>query len=67
MKKNVLAFTLIEMLIVIIMVGVLLTTLIYSFRNMQERTRDLDRAVDLNEIAGALELLLRDTGAITTS
>ena len=55
MKKfNKKAFTLIEMLVVIIIIWVLASALISKFTSVRDRTNDLSRRTDLNQIATAI-------------
>lgn len=49
-------FTLIELLIVVVIVGILASALISRLRNAQERTRDVIRKKDITTIGDALQL-----------
>lgn len=60
MKKN--AFTLVELLVVMAIIGVLVTLVAASFRSAQLRGRDAERKSDLRNIANSLELFLSDHG-----
>lgn len=59
MKK---AFTLVELLVVMSIIGVLAALAVGSFRNAQVRGRDATRKSDLKQIAHSLELFYADYG-----
>jgi prepilin-type N-terminal cleavage/methylation domain-containing protein len=59
MKK---AFTLVELLIVMAIIGVLAALAVGSFRTAQMRGRDAQRKSDLKQIANSLELFYGDYG-----
>ena len=50
------AFTLIEMLIVVTIIGILSAAIIPRMTGYMERTRDLKRKLDLQQIATAMQL-----------
>ena len=54
------AFTLIEMLIVIVIIGTLAALLVPNFMNARERARDAQRKSDLKQIQKALEMYHQD-------
>ena len=56
------AFTLIEMLIVVIIIGVLMSALIPRLKGAQERARDTARKANLAQISTALEMYFNDNG-----
>lgn len=56
------AFTLVELLVVISIIGVLASIGLVSFRTAQTRSRDAQRKSDLKEISSALELYYSDYG-----
>ena len=69
-RKNLIsekAFTLIELLIVISILGVLATIGLVAFRSAQFRGRDAQRKSDLKQISSALELYFSDYGRYPTS
>lgn len=54
MKKS--GFTLVEMLIVVVIIGILASALFPKITGYMERTRDLKRQTDLHTIAAAIEI-----------
>jgi len=56
------AFTLVELLVVMAILGVLVTLIAGGFRTAQMRGRDAKRKSDLKEIANSLELYFSDHG-----
>lgn len=61
-KQNPKAFTLVEMLIVIVIIGILAAALIPRVINAQARARDTARTVDLRNVASAMDLYYTDNG-----
>ena len=59
MKK---AFTLVEMLIVVIIIGILMAALLPRLKGAQERARDTARKANLSQISTALEMYFNDYG-----
>ena len=59
MKKT---FTLIEMLIVIVIIGILAAALIPRLQSVQWRARDTKRKADFNQIGNALSIYSLDNG-----
>ena len=55
-------FTLVELLIVMVILGILTTIVAASFRSSQEKARDTRRKSDLAAVADAVELYFNDTG-----
>lgn len=64
MKKS--GFTLVEMLIVIVIIGILWSALFSKVIGYLEKTRDLQRKIDLRNIAAAIEIQREKTGKFPT-
>jgi len=56
-------FTLIELMIVIVILGILMGTILPRLTGAQSRARDTARVADLNNIAQALEVYFNDRGS----
>lgn len=65
MKKR--AFTLIEIIVVVVIVGILAAALIPRLQNAWSRARDSQRKVDINTIANALLIYKEDNGQYLSS
>lgn len=63
MKKTTSAFTIVELLIVIVIIAILATLSIVAYTNIQARARDSQRQQDIKIIAKALELYYIDNSA----
>ena len=64
MKKNTIkAFTLVEMLIVIVIIGILIASLMPRMQTAQGRARDVARKNDLSQIQTAIITSQQDRGA----
>lgn len=55
-------FTIIELLIVIVVIGILAGLVLNTFRGIQARARDTERQTDINAIATQLEVFHTDNG-----
>ncbi len=55
-------FTIVELLIVIVVIGILASITIVSFNGVQSRARDTRRSADIHSVQGALELYKLDNG-----
>ncbi|MBI3069820.1 MAG: type II secretion system protein [Candidatus Levybacteria bacterium] len=62
-------FTLVELLVVMMIIGVLFAVLLVNFKGVKERSRDGQRKSDLRQIQSALELYRadQDRGAYPTA
>jgi prepilin-type N-terminal cleavage/methylation domain-containing protein len=61
-KKTSKGFTIVELLIVIVVIGILAALVLNSFRGVQERARDTKRRTDVNAQASQLEVYYTDNG-----
>lgn len=59
-------FTLIEMLIVIVIIGILAAALVPRLQSVQSRARDTERKADLNQILNGLHIYKLDNGSYPT-
>lgn len=66
MSRHQKAFTLIEMLIVIVIIGILAAALIPRLQSVQARSRDVRRKADLTLIANGLTLYKVDMNTYPT-
>jgi len=60
-------FTLIELMIVIVIIGILTTIGIFAFQSSQLKARDSRRKSDLEQVTRALEMYYNDNGAYPLS
>jgi len=65
-KNNQKAFTLIEILVVIAIIGILTSLLLANFAQVRSRARDNQRKSDLNQIKKAFQMYLDDNYAYPT-
>lgn len=63
MKKTKSGFTIVELLIVIVVIGILAAITIVAYNGIQGRGRDAKRLSDINAIAKAIELYKADNGS----
>lgn len=61
-KLSIKAFTLVELMVVMAIIGILATLIVGGFRSSQLRGRDAQRKSDLKQLANALELFWADYG-----
>jgi general secretion pathway protein G len=62
LKRKQSGFTIVELLIVIVIIGILATLVIVTFTGIQQRARNTKRQTDINAIDSHLEAFNADTG-----
>lgn len=62
LKQRQSGFTIVELLIVIVIIGILATLVIVTFSGVQQKARDAERKTDINAIAGQLEAAYANQG-----
>jgi len=67
MKKTSSGFTIVELLIVIVVIGILAAITIVAYNGIQVRARDTTRVADLKGVQKALELFYADQGRFPTT
>lgn len=67
MNKKAYGFTIVELLIVIVVIGILAAISIVAYNGIQSRARDTQRKQDVQTISKALELYYIDNGQYPTS
>ena len=67
LNKKINAFTLIELIVVIAIIGILASVIYPSFSNYQKKGRDGKRLADIKNIASALDQYYLDNGSYPTS
>ncbi|TXG78021.1 type II secretion system protein [Patescibacteria group bacterium] len=66
LKQRQSGFTIVELLIVIVIIGILATLVIVTFSGVQQKARDSERKTDINAIAGQLEAVYASKGFYPT-
>lgn len=66
LKDKMRGFTIVELLIVIVVIGILVTLVIVTFTGMQARARDTSRQTDISAIASHLAVYHADNGYYPT-
>jgi general secretion pathway protein G len=62
LRGKIKAFTLVEMLIVVIIIGILAAALLPKLKGAQQRARDTARKANLSQVSTALEMYFNDKG-----
>jgi general secretion pathway protein G len=63
MKQNKSGFTIVEIVIVVVVIGILASIVIIGYNQVQARGRDSKRKADITNIVKALELYYSDNGS----
>lgn len=66
LKKKSQGFTIVELLIVIVVIGILAALVLNSFNGVQARARDTERRTDVNAVATQLEVYYNDKSGYPT-
>lgn len=64
--KNKKGFTIVELLIVIVVIGILATLVIVTFTGIQQKGRNTQRKTDINAITSHVEAFYAETGSYPT-
>lgn len=65
-KKNNRGFTIVELLIVIVVIGILAALVIVTYNGIQQKARDTERKTDINALASHLEAYNATAGRYPT-
>jgi type II secretion system protein G len=65
-KKRASGFTIVELLIVIVVIGILAALVIVTYNGIQQKARDTERKTDVNAIASHLEAYNAQNGRYPT-
>jgi len=66
LKRKQQGFTIVELLIVIIVIGILATLVITTFTGIQQKARDTKRQTDINALQGQIEAYFAQNGFYPT-
>lgn len=66
LKKKQSGFTIVELLIVIVVIGILAAIVITTFTGVQKKGRDADRKSDINSMYGQVEVYFAEQGKYPT-
>lgn len=66
LKKNQKGFTIVELLIVIVVIGILATLVIVTFSGIQQKARNTKRQTDINAIDSTVEAYFAQNGYYPT-
>ncbi len=64
--KNKKGFTIVELLIVIVVIGILATLVIVTFTGIQQKGRNTQRKTDINAVTSHVEAFYAETGSYPT-
>jgi type II secretion system protein G len=65
-KKNNRGFTIVELLIVIVVIGILAALVIVTYNGIQQKARDTERKTDINAVASHMEAYNAQNGRYPT-
>jgi type II secretion system protein G len=65
-KKKYSGFTIVELLIVIVVIGILAALVVTTYNGIQQKARDTERKTDINAIHGQLEAYQAQNGKYPT-
>lgn len=66
-KKNLRGFTLIEILISLVIIGIIISMSTFALKGIKSSSRDAKRKADLEDVRSALEIYRTDCGAYPAS
>ena len=66
LKKNNRGFTIVELLIVIVVIGILAALVIVTYNGIQQKARDTERKTDIKAVQGHLEAYWADNAKYPT-
>lgn len=66
-RKEESGFTIVELLIVIVVIGILAALVLNTFQGVQARARDTERKTDVNALATQYEVFYNDNGRYPTT
>ena len=65
-RKNNRGFTIVELLIVIVVIGILAALVVVTYNGIQQKARDTERKTDINALHGQLEAYQAQNGKYPT-
>jgi prepilin-type N-terminal cleavage/methylation domain-containing protein len=65
-KKNNRGFTIVELLIVIVVIGILAALVVTTYNGIQQKARDTERKTDINALHGQIEAYQAQNGKYPT-